>query len=442
MFIPHQKAHRIGAVAMLVAISLTAILGITAIVLDGGLLQDQRRRVQGGADATALGAAKDLFETYINMDAYDNGKDPTNTAYNHALAIAAGNGYLNDGTESIVTVNIPPKSGPYTNKLGHVEVIIEYRQRRYFSSIFGSEDMPVRARAVARGTYEPKAVGILVLDPVARGALTLSGQSLGIVTGADVIVNSNHANAGVGEGSTTKLTAENFQFTGGVNTLAPFDGKVYVGYAPTPDPYRDVIPPDPASMPLRTVAEATVVDHGSGYKTYYLEPGRYVGGLFFDGKSSVRMAPGVYYMEGNSQGGGFKFQGNSATTLVADGVMLYNDRGSNTVTNTGSTAYPQISISGQASVTWTPPTSGPYKNFTFFQARGQDPTVYVAGGGAMNIKGIYYTTGALLDIAGSGDNKIGSQLVGRFVTLRGNGTFRVDYDADKVPPVRSWKLVE
>lgn len=445
-FTPIQTAsgwRRLGSVTAQVAVCLTVLLSVTAITLDGGVLQDQRRQVQAGADAAALGAAKDLFDTYVNMDLYDNGKD-TGKAKDHALAIAAANSYTNDGTQSIVTVNIPPKTGPYKDRLGHVEVIIEYRQRRYFSTIFGKEDIPVRARAVARGTYEPKAIGILVLDPTKQGSLTLAGQAIGIVKDAGVVVNSSHQYAGYGEGSGASLTATVFQLHGGVNANAQemFHGPIYVGYPPMPDPYRDLPQPKAADYPLQSLATATIVDHGSGYKSVTLKPGRYIGGLSFDGKTSVTMEPGIYCMEGNSTGGGFKFKGNEATQLKAEGVMLFNDRGSNTETNPDSLAYPQISITGQALVKWTPPTEGLYKNFTFFQARGQDPIIAIAGQGGMDIRGTYYATGALLDISGGGINTIGSQLVSRYLTMRGNGTFTVEYDPIKIPPVRSWKLVE
>src|SRR5215472_2752622 len=101
---PRRSAKRRGVIVVLVALCLTAILGIVAIALDGSLLLDQRRGVQAAADAAALAAAIDLYTKYLT----NNGLDPTGTAKASGLSVAAANGYKNDGTSSTVTVNIPP----------------------------------------------------------------------------------------------------------------------------------------------------------------------------------------------------------------------------------------------------------------------------------------------------------------------------------------------
>jgi hypothetical protein len=48
-----------GATAVIVVLLLTALLGISAIVVDGGLLYFERRQLQNGADAGALAIAQD-----------------------------------------------------------------------------------------------------------------------------------------------------------------------------------------------------------------------------------------------------------------------------------------------------------------------------------------------------------------------------------------------
>ena len=54
---------------------------------------------------------------------------------------------------------------------GHVEVSVQRNQPRYFSAVIGSGTMPVPARAVGRGKWEPAYVGIHVLDLHASSAL-------------------------------------------------------------------------------------------------------------------------------------------------------------------------------------------------------------------------------------------------------------------------------
>src|SRR5580704_13248954 len=106
-----------------------AMFSVVAIALDGGLLFENRRRVQSAADAAALAATDDLFSNFGT----NSGSDPSGTAKASALATASANGYTNDGTTSVVTVNIPPTSGNFSGKVGYAEVIIKFNQKRGFS---------------------------------------------------------------------------------------------------------------------------------------------------------------------------------------------------------------------------------------------------------------------------------------------------------------------
>src|SRR5579863_10036612 len=90
---------RRGAVLVWLVLCLGVIIIIVALGTDGGRMLEERRRAQASADAAALAAAADLYQNY-----YPNrGLDPNGTAAQAALAIAASNGYANDGTTSTVT---------------------------------------------------------------------------------------------------------------------------------------------------------------------------------------------------------------------------------------------------------------------------------------------------------------------------------------------------
>src|SRR5207302_11346937 len=130
---------------------LIGLLGVTAIAVDGGLMQDNRRRVQAATDAAALSAAQQLFAEFRAIIASNYASpDPGGKAAAAALASATANGYTNDGVHASVTVNIPPKSGPFTGSVGYAEVLITYYQPRHFSAIWGSGTLPVSARAGSR----------------------------------------------------------------------------------------------------------------------------------------------------------------------------------------------------------------------------------------------------------------------------------------------------
>jgi len=134
------------------------MLSIIALSLDGGLLLDKRRQAQAAADAAALAAGSELFRTYFSNGALDNGPLPGKTGpaagaiRKFAKEVAKANGF-EDGKDGVtVEVYIPPISGPFTGQRGHAEVRISFTQQRYFSTVFGpTEDIPIGARAVARG---------------------------------------------------------------------------------------------------------------------------------------------------------------------------------------------------------------------------------------------------------------------------------------------------
>src|SRR5207253_9223058 len=114
---------------------LIGLVGVAAIALDGGLLQDNKRRVQNAADAAAIAAANVLFKNYPNLTT--SNYDPGSAAATAAKQASSDNGYAHDGTTTTVVVNIPPTSGPFTSTIGYAEVIVTYHQPRYFSSIWG-----------------------------------------------------------------------------------------------------------------------------------------------------------------------------------------------------------------------------------------------------------------------------------------------------------------
>jgi hypothetical protein len=406
-----KAKNRRGAVAPLVAICLTAVMMIVAICLDGGTLLDKRRSCQAAADAAALAAAEDLF---ANWDSY-KGTDTGGTAAKAALANAAANGFSNDGVTSTVTVNIPPTSGNFAGLTGYAEVIIQFNQKRGFSGIFGSGDIPVVGRAVARGQWVPFNDGIIVLHPTAASALNANGNGTTVVKNGNIIVDSNNFQAAttVGNafvtdtGKTLYITGTNPGYSGN------FTGTILTNQPPTPDPLAYLPAPDPSTMTTQTVPSGNSIT---------LQPGRYVGGLSFSGQTSVTMEPGVYYMDGGS----FSFSGQG--TLNASGVMVYSTMG--------------LSVTGLGAVTWSPPTTGIYQGISYFQSRTSSATALVNGNGSMNITGTLYVAGGLANLQGNGDASIASQVVALLMSSGGNGITNINWSAPATAPTRLITLVE
>ena len=415
MLFPNQTAFRpqprIGAVAPLVALCLVILLGIVAIALDGGVLLDQRRQAQAAADAAALAAAVDLYQNYPTNGGVDRG----GTAVKSALTTAAAMGYDNDdGNNTIVTVNVPQETGPFAAQAGYAEVVVQWNQLRSFSNIFGSGTILVKARAVAAGRWVPFNDGVIVLHPTAEGALKAKGDGDMEVLNSSVIVDSNSSQAATTAGGAQVADPANpIAITGtGPGYSGSLLGKVVTGQQPMPDPLAYLPAPDPTRMPIQAAHAGRIVD---------LAPGRYLGGLFFSGQTSVNMAPGIYYLDE----GGFCFSGRG--NLNAVGVMIYSTGG--------------LSITGQGNVILSPPTSGIYQGISYFQGRDCTATARIAGGGGMNITGTLYVPGGLVQLQGDGDTSIASQVISLFMTSGGDGVTNIVWG----PPsarMRAIQLVE
>ena len=123
-----------GYVAVIVALSMTMILGFTAFVVDYGQMANKRRLLQNAADAAALAAAIELpADTGLAI----------NRGRNAALSYAGANGVSDTGTN--VTVSHPSTS----------EVKVEVKQQvplSFAQVITGKKEAVVKASATAKKT--------------------------------------------------------------------------------------------------------------------------------------------------------------------------------------------------------------------------------------------------------------------------------------------------
>ncbi len=200
MYLPRtikQIVRRRGMVAVLAALSLVMLIGAAALAVDGGAMLVERRHAQATADAAALAAASDLFLNYPQ----NNGLDSGGTAATSAQTVATGNGYTNDGTTNSVTVRVPgqnylggPNAGS-TLPAGYVEVTVTWQQTPTLSKVFSSANMPISARAVARGLWVPAKPQIIAFDLATPGSLTDNSVGNVQVMNGSVVANSSSSTA-------------------------------------------------------------------------------------------------------------------------------------------------------------------------------------------------------------------------------------------------------
>jgi hypothetical protein len=442
-----------GTVTPLAVLSLSLLVGMVALTVDGGTLMEDRRHVQAAADAAALAAAADLFANFSS----NQGLDLHGTARDSALADAAANGFNNDGVQSTVTINLSPQpyqGGPYAGQSlppGYVEVIIQYNASRLFSGVFGTGDVPVRARAVARGLWGPVGNKMIALNQSAAGAVNVNGNANLNINGG-LLVNSNSSQA-ISVSSSAGLTATSVTLNSGGGGLLGVVGSVLslllnllglggggsgsstapINYAPpVPDPFRSLPPPDPAQLGL--AVQGTNLNIKSSQT---LSPGVYNGGITIGQGASVTLSPGIYFL----QGGGLNVSGNASLTMVkgnTSGVMLYNNWQSST---------DAVNLGGSGGLLLAPPTSGAYQGLTIFQKRGTlttpAPALTVVGYGNAQISGTIYAAYSNVTLEGvSGNNLVGGQIVADTVTASPTGTMNVDPSGQRTANARTFGLVE
>jgi len=430
MLMRHPR-RRDGTVVIVVLLALIVMLSVAALSLDGGLMMDRRREIQATADAAALAGASELYVNWFTTHGFDT---PAHDVSNTAQAVATSNGFQNGVNGCVVTVNCPPLGGQFVGQPGHVEVIISFPQRRFFSRIFGSDDVTVGARAVARGKQSTINNGILVLDPSVKDSLSIGGNGTVAITGsANVIVDSNNPEGMIANGTGANIRATEFDLSGNPGWAttggSSITGPIKSGQDPTPDPLRFIPPPDPSTMTVQTTGNSNNgVHYTSGNHT--LDPGVYNGGISVGGQGSVTLNPGIYYMNG----GGFNFSGSG--TLIGSGVMIYNAPQGNSDT---------VSISGQGSITMSPMLTGPYKGILVWEDRTSATPISISGSNAtlMSISGTFYAASAQLNVTGNGTQQtIGSQYISKTANVQGNGGFTVNWDPALVPGTREVWLVE
>lgn len=446
----HRLHLRRAAVAPLTALCLGLLVGVAALVIDGGTLMEARRHVQAAADAAALAGADDLYTNYPTNQGIDYG-----TAQVSATDTAAANGFTNDN--STVTVRTSGQTylgGPNAGQTvppGYIEVSIQYNAPHLFSGVFGSGATPVRARAVARGRCTPLNYynGLFALNLNLSAALKVFSTG-GLTVNGGIQVSSGNASA-IDIGLTATVTATQFTFnpaTGGLlgsilHLLFGSGGSspTVVNSLPVPDPLRFLSPPDPIQLNLTT--QGTNLSINSG--TWDLYPGVYDGGIRIGGfgthvilHANSDGTPGIYYLNGPN---GFQVSSWATVESAAGetaGVMIYNN---------WSAATDSVNLNTYGAVTLVPPASGPYRGLCIFQKRGTPstpgPQVILNANGSANVTGTIYAAHASVSLTtNSSTNVMGGQIIADTISISGLASVNIGPNGQPIANQRFLGLLE
>jgi hypothetical protein len=226
------------------------------------------------------------------------------------------------------------------------------------------------------------APSIFVLDPMASGALSLSGNANLNVPGA-VIVDSSSKSALSASGN-AQISASRIFVAGGISTSgnAVLHPAATTGATAIGNPFRSLTAPSPSG--LSSWGSVNL----SGNSTRTITQGIY-SSIQVAGNAALILSPGIYIV----QGGSFTVSGNASVS--GQGVLI------DIMATNG--LYGSLNLSGNGKFGLTPQTAGPYKDILIMQA-ANDPRALAISGNAVASLGnaVLYAPSALLTVSGGG----------------------------------------
>jgi hypothetical protein len=361
-----------GAIVIITALLITAIIGFAALAIDVGFWYSQKRQLQLAADAGAIGGAWALSKT---------GQSSIDNYVIHDLS-------LNNCTAAtnctIVAINNPPTSGTHAGNSQAVEVILSKQAPLFLAGIFLPVAPTLEARAVALLAPSPACLTLLGSSG-SQADLTIAGNGQVNSQKCNINVNSSDPNAVSAVGNAV-LNVQNLSVVGGTSTSGNATINASQGISTGASPATD---PD-ANFQIPTAPPCT--SSISTSKSQIISQGSYCG-FSLTGQADVTMNPGVYYIDG----GNFSIAGQASLTGNGVTIIMTNSSSASNAT------IGSVSITGGGNITLTPPTTGPTAGFSFItdrRATSSDTNTF-AGGSSQNISGTIYMPTAYLKYAGN-----------------------------------------
>ena len=248
---------------------------------------------------------------------------------------------------------------------------------------------------------------VIVLDPSASGALTISGNA-SIKVAGDVYVDSSSSSALSASGS-AQITAAAIDVHGGVQKSGSpaFSPAPITKAASLPDPLAYL--PAPSTSGLTNYGSYSL----SGNSTGTISPGIY-SQIAVSGNASLTLKTGLYIIAG----GGFQVSSNASVTGA--GVTVYN-AGSKFPGNGGT--FGAISISGNGTIKLTPSGTGAYAGILFLQPAANTQVLTLSANAMAGVGGTIYAPTAQLEE--SANAQLNSALVVDTLTLSTNAVTNV-----------------
>lgn len=388
----------------MMAILFFTFLAFLALVIDGGWILFEKRRMQAAADAAAWGGAQEVLRERRNWQFIDEevaGKED-----------AKRNGYEHGVNTIDVAINRPPTSGDFQTD-GFVEAVLTREVPTFFmGALLGKDTATIRARAVA-GAQDASGVCIQALEPTAQRGIQISGTP-NVSINCAARANSCNKNDSVSVDGSANVVVDRLEycyegaFTGDPTNVTCNDQNVDCPStaAPLPDVLSGRGEPDWTADAAYATAQS--VDVGNG-DVVVLNPGLYDAaaggqpGIKISQGATVTFNPGFYVIDGMS------ISGDAATTTVTGTDVTFFSIGTNNLVsiNGGWVDFdaPDMAEGYQTGAVDAAGKTVNMDNVLFWCQRGladKAPGHKWAGGGNSDFEGIFYCPDQDVEIAGNG----------------------------------------
>lgn len=309
-----------GQALVLVALSLTALMGAMALAVDAGFARFRQRQLQAAADSAAIAAGLELgncnYTVCANMEAaaeqalIENNITtaniaPTVNSSQSSCAVPASSPGL------ALTINVAPcvlgASDPNNGNTHMAEVVLTEPQRTFFGAILGVRSLSLVARAEA---------GDSLISGGGGGNCLWAGSIL--FNSSDGNFNLTdcgiYDNGGLTTNSGDSVTASDFLYygtwspndcgssctwnIGGTNTGSPTKTTTQQN-----DPLAGLQPPtQPTTQDANNCSISNMDCSGNAVtasKPVSVPPGYYGGGININSNVTVNLSPGLYYFNGS-----------------------------------------------------------------------------------------------------------------------------------------------
>ena len=287
---------------------------------------------------------------------------------------------------------------------------------------------PADKLIAATGTVPPGAC-LYALDSKADRAFQIAGAQ-SVYTGCGVVVESSARDGFEMEGAGT-LYLQNHAGVGVVGG-AQLNGQTAlwdtisnkqvaaVQIASPGDPLASVVAPTTGTIVGKS---SSYYDMNSKPANNTLQPGVYCGGLSIGNTNGATftLSPGTYIMAG----GGLTF--NSLANVTGSGITIYNTSSAGWGCS-GSYNYTPLTISGQANITMSAPTSGVLAGMLFFANRNGCATAgscqdQINGGSTTSLNGALYLKSDTVLFSGNNSSTGCMVVVADKIAINGNSSF-------------------